>query len=295
MLARDIKLSHSLFALPFALLAAYLAASHQGMLLHRRVVTLGLILGCMVTARTVAMTVNRLADRELDAANPRTAGRALPSGRLSVGYMRAVTLSCIAAFVLLSAGFWWREGNPWPVTLSPAALAILIGYSYAKRWTAACHLLLGLALGISPLAAVIAVNPDYFLSPVPWLLGAMVLCWVAGFDVIYALQDVEFDRQAGLHSIPARLGVAGSLGVSRGLHLLCFLALLAVWRLEPRLDGAFGAAVILVAGLLILEHWLVRDPTTGRIRMAFFTVNGVISLAVGALGIIDVLRLTPGL
>lgn len=291
-LARDIKLSHSIFALPFALLAAYLAASDGGYILHRNWMALLLILVCMVLARTVAMTVNRLADSQLDAQNPRTAERAIPSGKLSFGYVLTVAILCAAGFIIAAGGFW-LVGNPpnrWPLILSPLVLVWLGFYSFTKRFTSLSHLFLGSALGLSPLAAVTAVNPAYLSQPAPYLLALMVICWVAGFDVIYALQDVQADRRQGLHSLPARLGVEPALWISRGLHLLALGALIATGSVTSSLGTGFAAGVVIVASLLILEHALVWGSKTHHIDMAFFTANGLISLLLGVLGIVDTVR-----
>lgn len=289
-LARDIKISHSVFALPFALLGGYLAAGHGGRLLHDDLRTLGLILICMVLARTMAMTVNRLADRRIDAENPRTARRAIPSGRLTAGYMLAATVICAVGFILATMLFWIVNANPWPALLSPLVLAWLSLYSYTKRFTWLCHLFLGSALAISPLAAAVAVNPEYLTQREPYLLALMVMCWVAGFDVIYALQDVAFDREKQLHSMPASLGEERALWISRALHVVSLTSLIAMARLSPQLDVLFAVGIGIVAALLILEHSLVWKSKTHHINMAFFTVNGIISMLLGALGIVDVVR-----
>ena len=290
LLARDIKLSHSVFAMPFAILGGYLAAGSMDVALHRQFVVLALIVVCMVLARTVAMTVNRLADRSLDAENPRTANRAIPSGKLSTGYVRGVTIACALGFIAACSGFWFASGNPWPVLLSPVVLAWLSLYSYTKRFTWLCHLFLGSALAISPIAAAIAVAPEYLARPETYLLAGMVMCWVAGFDVIYALQDVEADRSKGLYSMPSRLGVEPALWISRALHLAATGALVVLVRVSPLLNEAFAVGVIIVAGLLLLEHALVWRSEQRRIHMAFLTVNGVISVLLGALGVVDVMR-----
>lgn len=290
-LARDIKLSHSVFALPFALLATFLAAAYGGQ--RPGAATLLLIVLCMVLARTAAMTVNRWADARLDAENPRTAARAIPSGRLQAGFVLAIAIASGLGFIVVAAGFWLLDPpNPWPLILSPLILAWLAFYSFTKRFTWLCHLFLGSSLALSPLAAVIAVEPAFLGRPEPYLLFAMVLCWVAGFDVIYALQDVAIDRTAGLHSMPASLGVPSALAISRLLHALSFSALLMLARLSPSLSSAFAVGVALVAGLLLLEHAIVWKSRTHHINLVFFTLNGVISLLLGGLGIWDVWRTT---
>jgi 4-hydroxybenzoate polyprenyltransferase len=284
--ARDIKLSHSIFALPFALLAMFLAAGSMTRL--PTWIEALLILWCMFTARTFAMATNRWADRKLDAANPRTAGRAIPSGQLSPWFVFLMMILCAIGFVAGCAGFI-PNLNPWPLVLSPLVLFWLAFYSFAKRFTWLCHVILGIALAISPLAAAIAIEPAYLKEAPVYLLVLMVATWVAGFDIIYALQDVEVDRQSGLYSMPSRLGERKALWISRGLHVVSLIALVSLWNLERQLGLLFFIGVVIVAGLLILEHALVWGSKTGRINMAFFTVNGVISLLLGLLGIIDVL------
>lgn len=289
-IARDIKLSHTVFAMPFALLGAFLAAGSVGRLPGWG--EFGLVVVCMVLARTVAMTVNRWADAALDASNPRTAGRAVPSGRVSRRAMLAAAIACSFCFILVAAAFWLFFENPWPLLLSPAVLVVLAGYSFTKRFTSLCHLFLGLALGVSPLAAAIAVEPGALTdaSLTLWLLSGMVLCWVAGFDVIYALQDIDHDQSQGLFSMPSRLGAGRALWISRALHVLVIAALVLAWQLSPLLGLFFGAAVLLTAALLVTEHALVWGSKTNRLDMAFFTVNGVISLLLGAAGMADVIR-----
>lgn len=296
-IARDIKLSHTVFALPFALLGAFLAAAWAG----RYPVwgEFGLVLLCMVLARTFAMAINRWADAGLDASNPRTTGRAVPSGRVSRGAMLGTALVCALGFVFAAGGFLLYFDNAWPLWLSPLVLLVLAGYSFTKRFTWLCHLFLGFALAISPVAAAVAIEPGavlgdggaclppYGWAPALWLLAGMVLCWVAGFDVIYALQDAEHDRKEGLFSMPARLGDGPALWVSRGLHVLAIAALVLAWRCSASLGVFFLAAVALTAGLLLTEHALVWGSKTNRLHMAFFTVNGVISLLLGAAGILD--------
>ncbi len=287
-LTRDIKLAHSVFALPFALLASFLAADYRDRPLAAY--ELLLIVLCMVLGRTFAMTVNRLADARIDAANPRTAGRALPSGRLSRRFALFTLLATALAFIAAAALFVPLSDNPLPLWLSPLVLLFLAFYSFTKRFTWLCHVYLGCALAVSPAAAALAIEPPVLLLPDLWLLCAMVACWVAGFDVIYALQDLHVDRAQHLHSMPAKLGVEPALWISRALHLLCVLCLLAVWRQSTPLDYLFLLGVLLVVLLLILEHALVWRSATHHIHMAFFTLNGVISLVLGTLGIADVLR-----
>jgi 4-hydroxybenzoate polyprenyltransferase len=291
LIATDIKLAHSVFAMPFAVLGAFLARPAGGGW-SRFTGQLALVVLCMVSARTWAMLFNRLADRRLDAANPRTAERALASGRLSVGQGWAAAMGAAAVFLACTALFWVFFGNPWPLALAVPVLAWIAFYSLTKRFTAACHLFLGGALAASPAAAAIAVDPASVLSwppPVPavWCLAAMVVFWVAGFDIIYALQDVEFDRATGLFSVPSRIGAPRALWVSRGLHVLAVAALVAAWRLDGRLSWLFLAGVAAVGALLIAEHVILARRGKAGLDVAFFTVNGVVSCVLGIAGCAD--------
>jgi 4-hydroxybenzoate polyprenyltransferase len=260
-----IKWEHSVFALPFALTGAMLAA---GGLPGGK--TLLWILVCMISARSAAMAFNRLADAELDAANPRTATRALPAGTLSRGF--------VAAFTLLSSVIFFvgaSQLNRLTLWLSPLALAILFAYSYTKRFTRWSHLVLGLSLGIAPSAAWIAVRGT--LDPRIILLTAAVLCWVAGFDMLYACQDYEHDRRVGLRSIPASLGLMKAFWLARGLHFAAFVLLLVIVPLFGL--GKIALAGVLVVGLLLLyEHSLVSPKNLSRLNAAFFTMNGAIAM-----------------
>jgi 4-hydroxybenzoate polyprenyltransferase len=233
----------------------------------------------MVFARSTAMAFNRLADRHLDAANPRTASRHLPAGRLSPGAVWAFTLACAVGFIASTLLFLWSDPpNPWPLGLSLPVLVFLCAYSYTKRFTSLAHFWLGAALMLAPVAAWIAIRGPVDLA-VPVVLGLAVLCWVAGFDMIYACQDVDFDRRARLASIPARLGVPAALRVALFCHagMLCLLAAL-YFVAQPHLGGIYLAGVAAVAGLLAYEHWLVRPDDLLRVNQAFFHVNAVISL-----------------
>jgi 4-hydroxybenzoate polyprenyltransferase len=260
-----IKFEHSIFALPFALTGALLAL--RGLPSLRQLVW---IMVAMVSARSAAMTFNRIVDVSFDALNPRTRARALPAGHLSVRF--AVIFTMIACGLLVLAAY---ELNPLAFKLSPLAIAILLGYSYTKRFTWASHLVLGVCLGLSPIAAWIALRGDVKLCVI--LLGAAVTLWVAGFDVIYACQDVEFDRQIGLESLPKRYGVRAALWASAILHVVMLVLLLAVVRLEHLgLIAIIGLAV--VAALLFWEHSLVKPTDLSRINAAFFTINGYISV-----------------
>jgi 4-hydroxybenzoate polyprenyltransferase len=294
-LLADIKVAHSVFALPFALLAAFLAATDGGSIDWSRFgPQLALIVACMVLARTVAMLSNRLLDRDIDARNPRTADRSLPTGTASVTLVRASIAVSSLAFILCCGMFAILWSNWWPLLLSVPVLAWLAAYPLLKRRTALCHIYLGLSLAMSPLAAGLAVSPQSLEQPVMWLLAAMVMCWVAGFDVIYALQDVDVDRQEGLHSIPARLGVGRALWMSRLLHGTAVAALVAIWVTDPQLGWVFVGATIVVAALLIIEHATVHLWGTSRIALTFFMLNGLVSLVLGAAGIVDVLQYSAG-
>ena len=260
-----IKWEHSIFALPFALCGAMLAA---GGLPGWR--PLAWIIVAMVSARSAAMAFNRLADTSIDAANPRTAVRALPSGALSPSFVTSFVLVACGIFVLAAS-----QLNRLTLVLSPVALAILLLYSYAKRFTRWSHLLLGFALGIAPSAAWIAIRGS--LDPRILLLTAAVTFWVGGFDVIYACQDFEFDRAYGLHSLPRHLGIHTALLISRLFHLV-MLGLLVALVLAFGLGKLAVAGVIAVAALLAYEHALVRHDDLSKLNAAFFTMNGVISV-----------------
>ncbi len=260
-----IKFEHSVFALPFALTGAMLAV--RGWPAWRQLLWLVV---AMVGARSAAMTFNRVADRKLDALNPRTSRRALPTGQLSLGFAVAFTVTSCALLILAA-----YELNPLAFKLSPVAIAALVGYSFTKRFTVLSHLILGVCLGMSPIAAWIALRGD--LGAGVLVLGAAVTFWVAGFDIIYACQDVDFDRAHGLHSLPERWGIARALQASALLHLLTLGLLISAARME-RLGWIALAGLVLVAGLLAYEHSLVKPQDLSRVNAAFFTVNGYISL-----------------
>lgn len=278
-----IKFSHSVFALPFALLAAFLAA-RPGLPQVGHVV---LIIICMVAARSAAMTFNRLVDAEFDARNPRTAGRALPRGAISRRAAWGFYAAAAVCFVLGCGGFLLVYANYWPLLLSAPVLALLCGYSYAKRFTRWSHLLLGAAIAFAPVAAWIAIAPQTLGWPALLLMAAVAL-WIGGFDIIYACQDVDFDRRAGLHSLPARIGIAPALWVARGFHVLTVLALGAV-GVAAGLGGWYFSGVACVAALLTVENAIVRADDLSRVNLAFFTINGVVGLLLGALGVVDVI------
>ena len=288
-LAADIKLSHSVFALPFALLAAFLAGTHAGAIDWSRFAgQLVLIVLAMVFARTVAMLANRLLDARIDKDNPRTAGRAIPSGRVAPGAAAAALAVCALGFMAVCVAFGLLYGNWWPSVLGLPVLGWISAYALFKRFTALCHIYLGSSLAISPLAAALAIEPAALSQPALWLISFMVLCWVAGFDIIYALQDVHVDRAQGLFSMPSRFGETGALWISRLLHVLAAGALAAAWLVDDRLGVLFGVGVGAVAGLLLYEHAVIARHGISRITLAFFTLTGVISCLLGVLGIADV-------
>jgi 4-hydroxybenzoate polyprenyltransferase len=263
-----IKFEHSVFALPFALVGALLAARAGGSLPTAR--QLLWIVVAMVSARSAAMTVNRIVDREYDRRNPRTANRAIPAGELSVGFAWAFT-AVLSAVLIIAA---WQL-NAQALKLSPLALAVLFFYSYTKRFTTWSHFILGFCLGISPAAAWIAIR-----GSLDWrmlILCAAVTLWVGGFDVLYACQDVEFDKAAGLYSIPRRFGIVRALAVARAMHLL--MAALLVWLAWSfHLAWPAWAGIGVVAALLSYEHSLVKPNDLSKMNAAFFAINGYISL-----------------
>ena len=292
-IADDIKIAHSIFALPFAVLAAAMAAFAAG---EGRIDwadftgRLVLVVVAMVFARTAAMLANRILDRRIDAENPRTVGRAIPSGRLSTRSAVIALIVSAISFVLVAALFGLLYGNWWPAILAVPVLGWITAYGLFKRFTWMCHLWLGASLALSPIAAAIAVDPAVLASPPIWLLAGMVLCWVSGFDVIYALQDVDVDRRDGLNSIPAHFGVDGALRIARLLHFFAVILLLAVYRTESAFGSLFLVAVFLVAGLLLLEHATVRRWGTTRMAITFMTINGVVSIIVGVAGIAELTK-----
>jgi len=261
-----IKIEHTLFALPFAFLGAVLAAS--GVPALRQLLW---IVVAMVGARSAAMAFNRIADRNIDARNPRTASRAIPAGLLSVGFVWAFTVVAAAVFLLAAAML-----NRLTLLLAPVALASVLLYSFTKRWTQFSHLVLGWCLAIAPTGAWIAVR-GAIDSAVPLLLSLVVLLWTAGFDVLYACQDYDFDRREGLRSIPARVGIGRALWISRGLHAAAFAALVALYVATGLGPLAF-AGVIATGALLIYQHRLVHAGDLGRLNAAFFTTNAFVSV-----------------
>ncbi|REJ77553.1 MAG: 4-hydroxybenzoate octaprenyltransferase [Acidobacteria bacterium] len=261
-----IKFEHTLFALPFAFLGAILAANGLPSWWQILWITVA-----MVGARSAAMSFNRIADKDIDAENPRTANRELPTGKLTVGFAWAFMLASCALFLLAAAML-----NRLTLYLSPVALASVLGYSYAKRFTSFSHLILGWALAISPTGAWIAVR-GAIDSYIPLLLSLLVLLWTAGFDVLYSCQDFEYDREKGLKSIPSRFGIRGALWIARFLHLLAFVTLLALY-LVTDLGTLAAIGVGATGALLVYQHTLIKPNDLSRMNAAFFTANAFVSV-----------------
>jgi 4-hydroxybenzoate polyprenyltransferase len=277
-----IRFSHTLFALPFALLGAALAA-HGRNGWHGRVQDWVGILLCMATARSAAMAFNRLADRRFDALNPRTAGRHLPAGLMSVRSVAVFTLVCSLAFVASTLLFL---PNRWPLYLSVPVLLWLLGYSYSKRFTTLAHFWLGISLSLAPIAAWIALRGNLGWPPV--LLALAVLFWVSGFDIIYACQDVDFDRTVGLQSVPKTFGVRRALWIAAACHAFMIVPLVGLGLVYP-LGPIYFVGVAAVAALLIYEHALVRPDDLTRVNVAFFQVNVIISMGLLVVAVVDLL------
>jgi len=281
-----VRFSHTIFALPFAVMAALVAIRFGGegrwslgepWSLLRPMFG---ILACMVTARTAAMAFNRLVDRAIDTENPRTASRHLPRGAVGVGEVLGLVVASSVAFIAATLLFL---PNWLPLVLSAPVLAWLLGYSFAKRFTSLAHLWLGAALGLAPVAAWIALRGEILLKDPRDILPAVILglavtAWVAGFDIIYACQDADFDAARGLHSAPARLGVPRALGRSKWLHLLAILLLACLPIAVPQLGWIYWASLVAIAALLAWEHSLVRPDDLSRVNQAFFTANAAIGL-----------------
>jgi len=261
-----IKFEHTLFALPFAFLGAVLAA--RGFPTWWQILWITV---AMFGARSAAMTFNRIVDRDIDAANPRTAGRELPTGKLSVGFAWVFLYVSIGVFLLASYCLNWLT-----FALSPVALLFVLGYSYAKRFTAFAHLLLGLALAISPSAAWIAVRGSLD-DEVPILLSLFVMIWTAGFDVLYACQDFEYDRRHGLRSIPARFGIKNALWIARLFHFQALIVLLLLY-LATGMSWLSLAGVVAVGALFVYQHTLIKANDLSRMNAAFFTANAFVSV-----------------
>ena len=263
---RMIRFSHSIFALPFALAAFFLATLREGF----EPAKLFWVVVAMVGARSAAMGFNRWIDADIDARNPRTANRELPAGALAKSH--------VLIFVVLSSGALVGAAsqlNPLCLVLSPLALAIVFGYSFTKRFTMLSHMVLGLSLAIAPVGAWLAVRGQFELTPIP--MGLAVLFWVFGFDILYSCQDVEFDRKHALHSIPARFGIPHALLLARAAHVIAIACLLSVSFVEP-LHWSYFAGLGLIAALFLYEHSLVKADDLSKIDAAFFTVNGWIGV-----------------
>ncbi len=271
-----IKFEHTVFALPFAIMSAFIAAEGLPSLAK-----LGWILVAMVGARSCAMAFNRLADAEIDSKNPRTVTRAIPAGLITKG---SVWVFTIVSAALLVFAAWWL--NPLAFALSPVALLVIMGYSYTKRFTALSHFWLGLALSISPVGAWIAIKGQFDWTPI--VLCSVVLLWTAGFDIIYACQDVNFDRKHGLYSIPARIGIRWALWLSSALHVIAVGLLFSI-PLLTELGLFYYIGVGIVVLIFIYEHAIVKPNDLSRVNLAFFTLNGMISLVLMALSIADIL------
>jgi 4-hydroxybenzoate polyprenyltransferase len=278
--------------MPFALLSAFLAgASRQSDFLGQRWfwVSLALVVLAMVAARAAAMAFNRIVDRKYDKENPRTAGREIPSAKLTLKQAWLFYVICVAVFLAMAEAFEVLLHNSWPLALALPMMALLSLYSYTKRFTAMCHVVLGASLGIAPLAAWIAISPETF-GLVPIALGAAVLLWVAGFDILYALQDISIDLRLGLHSIPAALGPANAIWISRAMHLWSVTALAAPLFLAQAflgniyLGGVIGAAVV-----LMVQQCMVSPKDFHRVNPFFTACNGTVSLLLGLAGILDVI------
>ena len=279
-----IKFAHTVFALPFAMLAFFLGMKMAGSTFNWRI--FGLVILCMVFARSAAMAFNRVADREFDARNVRTSKREIPAGTIKLS-------SAILFVVLMSVAFvfttYWI--NPLAFYLSPIALMVILGYSYTKRFTWLCHFVLGIGLGLAPIGAYIAITGEFHLLPV--LYGIMVMLWVTGFDIIYALQDEDFDRQNKLFSIPQKFGKETAKNISLVLHFLCAGLIFIIATYQQEILPSFGilhwAGALGFVALLIWQHRLIRIYDLGKINQAFFETNGIASILFGAAVIIDVL------
>ena len=274
---RMVKFSHTVFALPFALAAATLAAHGHGI----TVAQIAAIVLAMVGARTTAMGFNRIVDRRIDAANPRTAGRELPTGKVSL--LAAASLTVASAALFLATAAWL---GPLCLRLAPIVLVLVLGYSFAKRFTWLCHLFLGLAIGSAPAAAWIAVRGQLD-APALWLSVA-VATWIAGFDVLYALDDRDFDQKAGIHSIPVRFGVPAALLISAVLHAGSIAALLAAGH-AAGLGWIYLLGMAVVIAMLVWEHAILRPSDLSRLNVAFFNLNGYVSVIYFAATLTDVL------
>lgn len=281
-----VKLAHSVFALPFALIATFLAGRHLpgGLPFPGQI---ALIVLCMVSARSLAMTFNRIVDAAIDARNPRTAMRPLPAGRISFFAAYMMLILSIITFGVACLGFAVFYGNYWPILLAGPVLIYVAGYSFTKRFTKWSHFYLGSAIALAPVAAWLAIHPSS-VGIQALLLMLIVTCWIGGFDIIYACQDIEIDRREGLHSLPSRLGPAKALRIARVLHTVAVIGLVLLGWIAG-LGAWYIAGVVLAAALLAVENALVRPNDFRHVNLAFFTINGVVSLVLAAATIADLL------
>jgi 4-hydroxybenzoate polyprenyltransferase len=279
-----IKFSHTIFALPFAMIGYVLGtdAYHDGFSLQK----FGCVLGCMVFARSAAMAFNRYLDRDIDAINPRTAVREIPAGQISPKAALAFVLVCCLVFILTTYFI-----NNLCFALSPIALLVTLGYSYTKRFTYLCHFVLGLGLALAPIGAYMATTGRFDILPL--IYSFIVLFWVAGFDIIYALQDENFDRTNHLNSIPVQLGRVGALRLSNALHALCTILMLIattmLWQKGVPFHWLQALGALIFIGLLFYQHSLVKKDDLSKVDMAFFTTNGIASVLYGTCFILDFL------
>ncbi len=286
-----VRFSHSIFALPFAFVAAFLAGRHIENRGWPYWGQLGLIVICMVSARSVAMTFNRIIDLDIDARNPRTAQRPLPAGRLSSWTAWVMLVLAVVTFGVGCLGFHVWYDNTLPVVLSGPVLLFLCGYSFTKRLTKWSHYYLGTAIALSPVAAWVAIHPSSTgLEAI--LLMLAVACWIAGFDIIYACQDIAVDRRDGLYSLPARMGPAKALWIARGSHGVTVAALITL-GIAAEMGWLYAIGVGIVAVLLAIENSLVHPGDYRRVNLAFFTINGIVSVVLAVMAIADVLMSAP--
>jgi 4-hydroxybenzoate polyprenyltransferase len=285
--AEMVKLPHSVFALPFALMAAFLAGRNIEGRGWPYIGQLALVVICMVAGRSVAMTFNRIVDAQIDARNPRTTQRPLPAGKLT--YLAAWGMLALSAvtFGIGCLGFYLFFENTWPILLSGPVLVYLCAYSFTKRFTTWSHFYLGSAIALSPVATWLAIHPDSLGLPALLLMGT-VTCWIGGFDIIYACQDIDVDRRDGLYSLPSRLGPAKALWIARVSHILAVVGLVTL-GIVAEMGIVYGIGVVLAAALLAVENALVRPGDYSKVNLAFFTINGIVSVLLALAAIIDVL------
>lgn len=278
-----IKFSHTIFAMPFAFIGFFLGlhANNQSLSTTELLQKFLLVMACMIFARSAAMAFNRYLDRSIDARNPRTAIREIPRGVVTPS--SALFFTILNSLLFVTATWFINQICFW---LSPVALAVILGYSYTKRFTALCHLVLGVGLSLAPIGAYLAVT-GYF-SLLPLLFSAAVICWVSGFDIIYALQDEEFDRSHHLHSIPAWLGKADALRISRALHSISFLFIVGA-GLYGSFGWSYALGAVLYGGMLVYQQWLVSPHDLSRVNLAFMTANGIASVLFAIFVIADLL------